>query len=319
MRYFFSVFVLVIGLSSCVPAKKYNDLVEKERKCNEELTKFKNKALGEGAQVETLNARLDKLVAENNQLKSDTANIGNKYRELKAKYNSEQELRDDLVNLLNEIRQSGSQQVSDLSKKLEDKIRDNQKKEDELMALENELSKKEALLVEREKRVQELERIIQEQAEAVTNLKNKIAAALTGFEGKGLTVEERDGKVYVSLEAKLLFPSGSTAIAPEGKNALIDLAKALENEVDFEVIVEGHTDTDPLRSASHPKSNWELSVLRATAVIDIMLNNSTMNPEILMAAGRSEFHPVSSDLSKNRRIEVIIAPNLGDIIKLLSE
>lgn len=121
------------------------------------------------------------------------------------------------------------------------------------------------------------------------------------------------------MEAKLLFASGSTTVEPNGKNALIELAKVLEKESELEIIVEGHTDSDKINSPTHPSSNWELSVLRATSVIDIMLANSAMNPSQLMAAGRSEFHPVDpTDKSKNRRIEIIISPNLNELFEIIS-
>ena len=105
-------------------------------------------------------------------------------------------------------------------------------------------------------------------------------------------MEERNGKIYVSLEAKLLFQSGSTSVENEGKTALIDLARVLESETELEIIVEGHTDTDKMAGTKHPKNNWELSVLRSTAVIEIMLGNSNLKPSQVMAAGRSEFLPV---------------------------
>ena len=149
-------------------------------------------------------------------------------------------------------------------------------------------------------------------------MKDKVAAALTGFTDKGLTVEQKNGKVYVSMEAKLLFPSGSTKVDSKGKEALVKLAKALEGVSDLEIVVEGHTDTDKMSSSSHPKNNWELSVLRATAVVEIMMANSTITPQILSASGRSEYHPVDpSDKAKNRRIEVIITPNLDELFKII--
>src|SRR5690606_26261440 len=145
-------------------------------------------------------------------------------------------------------------------------------------------------------------------------LKQKVANALKGFENRGLTVNEKNGKIYVSLEAKLLFASGSTKVEEEGKKALVELAKVLENEKDLEIIVEGHTDIDKLVSSVHPKNNWELSVLRSTSVIEILLANSKMDPTQLMAGGRSEFIPVDpNDKAKNRRIEIIISPNLNEL------
>jgi chemotaxis protein MotB len=120
------------------------------------------------------------------------------------------------------------------------------------------------------------------------------------------------------MEAKLLFASGSTVIDPNGRKALIDLAKAIENEVDMEIIVEGHTDTDKLSSSTAPRDNWELSVLRATEVIKMMTANSNLKPIVLSAAGRSEFHPIDpNDKAKNRRIEIILQPDLGELYKII--
>ena len=111
-----------------------------------------------------------------------------------------------------------------------------------------------------------------------------------------------------------------TVVESEGQEAIVELARVLQDEKDLEIIVEGHTDTDAMRSSSHPANNWELSVLRATSVISIMLDNSEMDPVQIMAAGRSEFHPVDpNDKAKNRRIEVIISPDLDELYKLVSE
>jgi len=189
-----------------------------------------------------------------------------------------------------------------------------------LATLEKELKTKSDLLALREQRVNELEQIISDQEKATKALKDKVAAALKGFENNGLTVVEKNGKIYVSLEAKLLFNSGSTVVEAEGKKALVDLARVLETEKELEIIVEGHTDTDVLNSPKYPHNNWELSVLRSTSVIDIMLTNSNITPSQLMAAGRSEFIPVDeNDKAKNRRIEIIISPNLNALFELISK
>jgi chemotaxis protein MotB len=165
-----------------------------------------------------------------------------------------------------------------------------------------------------------LEEAIKRKDEATRLLKTKVANALKGFESQGLTVIQKNGKIYVSMEAKLLFASGSTSVEQNGKNALIELAKVLEVEKELEIIVEGHTDSDKLVSPNHPKSNWELSVLRATSVVDILLSNSQMSPMQLMAAGRSEYHPVDpKDKAKNRRIEIIISPNLNELFEIISK
>lgn len=320
MRYF--AFILLSGLllGSCVPAKKYNDLLEREKQCSDELAKYKADAISFGGKSKEFEAQLKVAKSSLEQLIADTTAMGNDYRELSAKYHKEIKLRDAMEQSYNSLKLRGAKEVAILQKDLEEERINLQAKEDSLIALAKMLNKKEELLKKREARVNELEEIIRRQEAAVAALKAKIAKALKGFEDKGLTVEERDGKIYVSLEAKLLFASGSTVVEEGGKVALVDLAKVLETEKELEIIVEGHTDTDAMRGTTHPKNNWELSVLRATSVIEIMTQNSSIDPAILMAAGRSEFHPVDpNDKAKNRRIEVIISPNLDELFKVINE
>jgi len=151
-------------------------------------------------------------------------------------------------------------------------------------------------------------------------LKDRVSAALTGFEGKGLTVEQRGGRIYVSMDNKLLFPSGSATVDAKGKDAIMKLAKAIENEKDLNILVEGHTDTDKIGSGSTYKDNWDLSVIRATSVVRIMQENSVIDPVRLTATGRGEYIPVDpNDKSKNRRIEVILAPDLTELYKLVTD
>lgn len=168
-----------------------------------------------------------------------------------------------------------------LQSQLEAKSEELRRKQELLNDLENELKQKQQLLASREARVNELEEAINRKDRALNEIKDRVLGALKPYEGKGLSVVEKDGKLYVRLEAKLLFASASTKVDGDGKQALIDLAKILENEQDIDIIVEGHTDTDKLTSPNHPRNNWELSVLRATAVVDIMLSNSKMNPKMI--------------------------------------
>ena len=130
---------------------------------------------------------------------------------------------------------------------------------------------------------------------------------------------EKDGKVYISMDAKLLFASGSTKVDSEGIKALKELAKVLEDQKDLEILVEGHTDTDKMRSNSHPVDNWELSVLRATSVVKIMLENSKMDPTTVSASGRSQFIPIDAEnKAKNRRIEVVLIPELDELFEIIN-
>lgn len=303
---------------ACVPAKKYNDLVERERVCSEELEQYKSRAInGEGRAAE-FEAKYNALITDVYRLKEDTMRLGNEYRMLSHQYDNMVGRMESLESSFDKYRLTGEQNTALLQADLDAKSLELQRKQDELLTLEQELRSKQMLLADREQRVMELEEMIARQEKAAIELRAKVANALIGFNDKGLTVTQKNGKIYVSLEAKLLFASGSTKVEAEGKNALIELAKVLEKESDLEIIVEGHTDTDRLASANHPKNNWELSVLRATSVVEIMLGNSAMNPSQLMAAGRSEFLPVNpNDKAKNRRIEVIISPNLNELFELI--
>ncbi len=320
MKYVSFVLLLLVLAVSCVPAKKYNELLEKEKQCAEELKQFKTSALDSEAKLKTAEDRLATMNKELTQLKADTTQLGKDLRNMRVEYAKMQRIAESVEKQMENIQNRDARELARMQADLEAKILETQRKEDELLKLERELQTKENQLKEREARVHELEEMIAQKDQAVKALKEKIAQALRGFTDKGLSVEERNGKIYVSLEAKLLFASGSTKVEPEGRNAIIELAKAIEGDESLEIIVEGHTDTDALKSSSHPKNNWELSVLRATSVIGIMTENTDINPAILMAAGRSEFHPVdANDKAKNRRIEVVIAPNLDELFSLISK
>ena len=312
-------FIVLLLLSACVPAKKYKDLLEREKVCSEELAKFKKssgeyEALSKDLQTKFANASRDL-----SKLIQDTTALGSKYRLLLRDYGIIDGEYKSLQKSFDKLKNLSARETAELQNQLEAKNNELQIKEDALLKLDQELKEKQRLLIEREKRVNELEEAIRKKEAAVQLLKAKVANALRGFENQGLSVVQKNGKIYVSLEAKLLFKSGSTLVEAEGIRALVELGKALESEKDLEIIVEGHTDTDKLNSGTSPKNNWELSVLRATSVVQILLNNSNMTPSQIMAGGRGEFLPVDeSDKAKNRRIEVIISPNLNELFEIIS-
>ncbi|GAL66371.1 flagellar motor rotation protein MotB [Jejuia pallidilutea] len=193
------------------------------------------------------------------------------------------------------------------------------------MAAENErLEKLKKALEERSSRIAELENVIATKDAAMTQLKNAISRALTDFEGKGLTVEQRGGKVYVSMENKLLFQSGSWAVNTDGKVAVRSLGNVLAENPDIAVLIEGHTDNVPYSGNGALTSNWDLSTKRATAIVNILRENTAINPENLTAAGRGEYAPIATNdteegRAKNRRIEVILTPKLDELSRLLNE
>jgi len=171
-------------------------------------------------------------------------------------------------------------------------------------------------------RVFELEKLVFEKEKILDLLKKNISDALLNFEGNGLKVDQRDGKVYVSMENKLLFESGSWRVQPEGKKALNQLSNVLAENPEINVLIEGHTDNVPYSGRGAIKNNWDLSTKRATAIIELLLNNKLIVPQNITAAGRGEFFPVRSNSdekgrSANRRIEVILTPKLDKISKLI--
>ncbi|MEA3446353.1 MAG: OmpA family protein, partial [Bacteroidota bacterium] len=220
---------------------------------------------------------------------------------------------------------------------------DLQRKEDALRSLEKALDKKKASLdelqaeleqnntilaqksselEERNKELLKLQAMLNAKDSIVNALKDKVAEALGQFEGEGLTVELKNGKVYVSLEEKLLFKTGKWDVDPKGKSAIQKLAKVLEQNPDIKIMIEGHTDDVPYRGRSQMKDNWDLSVKRATSIVRILLDKTTIDPQRLTAAGRGEFVPIDPAKTKearqkNRRTEIILSPKLDELFQLL--
>ena len=198
-------------------------------------------------------------------------------------------------------------------------------KEKALAAEKDSLNKLSADLKDRSDRVNELESMIAAKEAAMKKLKETLSKSLKAFEGKGLTVHQKDGKVYVSVENKLLFESGSWAVGPEGKKAVVAVGKVLGDNPDISVLIEGHTDNDKFAgSVGQIENNWDLSTKRATAIVNILAENKAVKKENLTAAGRGEFAPLMSNdtpegKAKNRRIEIILTPKLDEISKMLNE
>jgi chemotaxis protein MotB len=203
------------------------------------------------------------------------------------------------------------------------------KKEDELKALELRLNKQQqdldllsAEVKKREARVNELEDILKKKDQATADLKKKLQDALFNFENKGLTITQKNGKVYVSMDESLLLASGKTDVQPKGVEALKNLAKVLEQNTDINILVEGHTDDVPMKGAGEIKDNWDLSVIRATSVTKILLQHAKIDPTRITSAGRGEFFPLdpaktSEARKKNRRTEIILTPKLDELLKVL--
>jgi len=195
-------------------------------------------------------------------------------------------------------------------------------KEGELLSERTRLDSLRNELSSRISRVEELEDLIADKEALMSTLKNALADALVSFKGNGLSVEQRGGKVYVSMENKLLFQSGSWSVASNGKQALKQLGNVLASNPEIAVLIEGHTDSDPYIGNDNLSGNWDLSTKRATEIVKLLLKNNSIKAENLTAAGRGQHQPLATNKTavgkaKNRRIEVILTPKLDKIAALL--
>lgn len=187
----------------------------------------------------------------------------------------------------------------------------------------NEQEKLNALLGEKLQTIQDLQGMIDQQNAKVQNLLNSVKDALLGFTSDELTVREQNGKVYVAMSDKLLFQSGSAKLDKRGEEALGKLAEVLNKQTEIDVYIEGHTDNKPIHTSQF-KDNWDLSVIRATSVVRILIEKYQVNPLQIQPCGRGEFMPVADNESaegraKNRRTEIIMAPKLDKLFQMLQK
>ena len=308
--------LIVLNITACVSSKSFNDLDVKYRQLKSDydaLALNNTNEIGEKNelqdQLNALQATYDITLSERIQLEKDLEMLQKNYNQLNTAYTA--------------LEQNSSKALEENAKKNRALLEALALKE-EALALENErLMRLQADMQERSDRIAELEELIAAKDQAMKDLKNSISKALTAFEGKGLTVEQRNGKVYVSMENKLLFKSGSWSVGNQGRNAIEQLGSVLAENPDIAVLIEGHTDNVPFSNGGKITNNWDLSTKRATAIISILSENKAISLNNLTAAGRSEYAPVESNdtaigKAKNRRIEVVLTPKLDEISKLLN-
>ncbi len=312
-----AVAFLLISASSCVSSKKYNDLegrnadLQREnRKVNEDLENFRNSNANLERDLSKLKTDFETITTERNQLMQKLEALEKNYASLEGSYDA--------------LEKNSSAAIAENSRQNRELLAQLDEKEAALIQEKNRLEKLEKDLAIRSQRIDELESVIAAKDAKMNALKNAVSNALTNFEGKGLSVEQRDGKVYVSMENKLLFDSGSWAVNSEGKKAVQQLGTVLAQNPDIAVLIEGHTDNVPYGGSGQLKDNWDLSTKRATSIVQILRENAKIDPQNLTAAGRGEYAPVASNDSevgkaKNRRIEVILTPKLDEITRLLNE
>jgi chemotaxis protein MotB len=330
MRNFASIIAIVsILVTACVPGKHLDEAKSKLSACEAELAALKKASQESGAKIAELKEQNDKYNRNLDGLKYDTLIKGSHLRSLTAKYDKLNTVNEQLMDRLNKLLSGAEKDNSRLSGDLQMTTEQLLKRQDDLKAMsvrlneqQKDLEKLAADLKLREARVAELEEILRKKEQAAADLKKKLSEALTGFENKGLTITQKNGKVYVSLDESLLFASGKTNVEPKGIEALKHVAKVLEQNPDINVMVEGHTDDVPMKGSGEIKDNWDLSVMRATSVTKIMLTSARIEGHRITAGGRGEFFPLDNSKNadarkKNRRTEIILTPKLDELLKVL--
>ncbi len=305
----FSFFVMILGLYSCVSQKKFDELLTERVKLEADNSELLDK-------LQAANTKIDKLEKQVSQLSAETDDQSNSIEKLETDLAALQEEHTQLKTYYNNLLTNSGKLNRDLAEQQERLLQlqstlDIKKKENEALLTD---------LQEREKKVNELEKAIAEKDKAVQDLMARVKEALLNFTGNDLSVEVKNGKVYVSLASKLLFNTASYDVGTKGESALVQLAEALKSSSDINVLVEGHTDNVPISSKSI-KDNWDLSVLRATSITRI-LTRAGVDPTRVTAAGRSYYQPVTSNetsdgKAKNRRTEIILTPDLDELFQIL--
>jgi chemotaxis protein MotB len=315
--------LFIIG-TSCVTQRVHDDLktekteIEKRKAAyKHSLDSLKLEHTGLAEQCKLQEEEFRKMKSQVNGLQQDTSMLGTALRNI-------QRVHGELNVSYDRLIASNREMLSEKIQKNEALIRDLNRSRDALGEKEANLEKMDLELKAREKRLHELETILAEKDEAVANLQKMVADALLGFRDQGLTVSIQNGKVYVSMEERLLFESGSWKIDKRGREALLELAKVLRDQDDISIMVEGHTDDVPLGRSSTLADNWDLSVMRATEVTRILTQSGNIEPTRVIAAGRGEFVPVEDAKTaearrKNRRTEIILTPNLDALFEIIEK
>lgn len=318
MKKIFIAALLFSTLSSCVSKKIFNELEAKyaELKKENRTTLDENETLLIAKtdlenKLALLQKEYDKTKTERDKLQVAIAATKNTLKTLQESYAS-------LEKNSGEALQSNLTKNRELLAQLESK--------EKALAIEQErINKLKVDFENRSKRVAELEQMMASKEASMKKLKETLSKALNSFEGKGLTVQQKNGKVYVNMENKLLFTSGSYAVNPEGRKAVLEVGKVLGVNPDISVLIEGHTDNDKFAgTVGQIENNWDLSTKRATAIVGILGENKSINKQNLTAAGRGEYAPLVGNDSpegkaKNRRIEIILTPKLDEISKMLND
>lgn len=332
-----AIALLVITITSCVPAKQLEDMSQQynaTNQANRELLSNNDDLTTKVAEQEDDLAALKRAVQH---LEDDTVRLAQRNHRLRHNYNTTKEVNEDLLKQLQSALSGNSAETQELLKQLQSYQNDLQAREDALSSAESalltkrnelekaitELERAQREIETRNARILEMEELLAQKDKLMRDLRDRVMSALESYQGNGLNVHMKDGLLYVSLDEQLLFKSGSWAVDPRGQAAIKDLGKVLADNKDIQITIEGHTDNVPYKGSGALTDNWDLSVKRATSIVKILLQGSTIAPERITAAGRGEFVPLdvantTDARQKNRRTEIILMPNMKDLMNALN-
>lgn len=299
----FSLIALtILFISSCKPYQKCGETVKEQSKFKSFIAKT------------TTSKRVKTVLLERDSLCTQLSNQINENGHLTNELSVEKSKSTDLLNKLTQLQKSYDQLMDESLSKTE-------QLNTALKIKSQELEEKERLLLQREKSLKELQEMVSKQDSITKRLNDILRNALLGFNSEDLSVEIKNGKVYVSMSDKLLFKSGKADIEDEGKKALKLLADVLNKNPDIDILIEGHTDNVPIKTSMY-KDNWDLSVARATSIVRILNEDYKVSPQRLTAAGKGEFFPRATNdtaegRAKNRRTEIILSPKLDELMNIL--
>lgn len=320
--------VLSIVMTSCVSMEKYAALESKNDRLNKQYSITKD-------ELAATNSENKRLLEQNKQLRGTISNnekdierLNDELKQLNAEYSAAKKKYEETTAAYMAQLTGKNNDLTSARLLLEEREKELNEKESRLEVLQKEYEERKEhvndLTRKLEEKEQELKKALEEKERAINEIRQKVADALVGFENKGLKIEVKDGKVYVSMEDKLLFASGSWIVSAEGMKAITELSKILEENTDINVMVEGHTDNVAYRGKNEVKDNWDLSVMRATAIVKALLKNSNIAPNRITASGRGEYVPKVDNSTKenraiNRRTEIILTPKYVELLDILSK
>ena len=332
----FIIGLAALSFSSCVTLGKYEALESRNAQLRREyntsqseLSDLRDENANLQRQNQSLNTQITDLNDLRNLLSDSIGELHRNMANLKMGYDTVIENYNQRITGQSEDLSRTNNLLAARTKELGDKEAAFQLKEAAFQAKEAEFRTKETQLLakqtELEKKEADARKALEAKERELENLRTKLNNALVGFADKGLKVETRDGKVYVSMDSKLLFPSASWTVSKEGNEAIKSLAAVLEQNTDLNIMVEGHTDNAAFKGSTAVKDNWDLSVMRATSIVKLLLKyGPNIDPARIEASGHAEFAPkvpndTPANKALNRRTEIILTPKMSDILNILDK